>query len=323
MKVDCKYDQSWLMDLIVSDNCPNLLLFWGHRAKFDGTITKSCFSQWWPSPFIVDGDRFATAEHWMMAQKAKLFGDQETFDQILKEVNPQAVKALGRKVKNFDANLWDQSKLGIVLWGCIHKFQQNLPLRKFLLSTRNDVLVEASPVDPVWGIGLAQDHKDAQNPAKWEGLNLLGFALMTARDLFKTGGPLAPQQYVPDALGTHRSPLRFAPGSIVKHHIDTLGGLVVDYCLVVKCLEDGSHVLRSRYMPPNGKWYEETKPPRVQGGRLPSNPFTEEYPMIELEPEYRQALIDEAVRLGLTPIEPPKYVFVDYHSYSFESTYLK
>ena len=69
--------------------------------------------------------------------------------------------------------------------GNLHKFQQNEDLGKFLLATGDKVLVEASPVDAIWGIGLAQDHEDALLPSKWRGPNLLGYALMTVRDLIR------------------------------------------------------------------------------------------------------------------------------------------
>ncbi len=164
-------------------NAPlNFLFFWGHQPSKDGTITSSCFSQWWPSPFEVDGAMYRTAEHWMMSQKARLFGDAATTARILAAESPKQVKQLGREAKGFDAALWDERKLGIVQEGNFHKFSQNMELRDFLLSTRDRVLVEASPVDPVWGIGLAADNADAANPLLWKGGNLLGFALMHARD---------------------------------------------------------------------------------------------------------------------------------------------
>jgi len=184
MQYEQTYDTTWLLDQISADQTPEYLLFWGHRAK-PNTVTRACFSQWWPSKFIVGEDAFETAEHWMMAHKAKLFGANEIYSQILNNPDPGAAKGLGRKVENFDANIWDANKFNIVVEGNFHKFQQNEALLEFLLATEGKVLVEASPVDTIWGIGLAKDHEDALSPAKWRGPNLLGYALMTVRDLLK------------------------------------------------------------------------------------------------------------------------------------------
>ena len=118
----------------------------------------------------------------MMAAKARLFGDEQAASQILKAGSPKQAKQLGRQVNGFDGARWDAEKYRIVTEGSLQKFRQNPALRAFLLSTGNQVLVEASPVDRVWGIGLAADDEKATNPLLWRGENLLGFALMQARD---------------------------------------------------------------------------------------------------------------------------------------------
>lgn len=157
------------------------LLFWGHRPRADGALSATCFSQWYPSPFQIDGWRYATAEHWMMAEKARLFGDEAALARVLAKDDPAAAKAAGRDVRDFDEALWRQQRDSIVIRGNRAKFEQNPPLRGFLLGTGTQVLVEASPVDAIWGIGLAADDPRAQDPACWMGLNLLGFALMAVR----------------------------------------------------------------------------------------------------------------------------------------------
>ncbi|GAA4898551.1 NADAR family protein [Streptomyces coeruleoprunus] len=157
------------------------LHFWGHRPRPDGEIGASCLSQWWPSPFTVDGVAYATAEHWMMASKARLFGDAEAERQAVEAANPALAKKAGRLVRGFDESVWERERFGIVVAGSVHKFGQNAELRRYLLGTGHRVLVEASPVDRVWGIGLAADDERAHDPARWRGLNLLGFALMDAR----------------------------------------------------------------------------------------------------------------------------------------------
>lgn len=165
------------------------LLFWGHRPRPDGRIGASCLSQWWPSPFTVDGVTYASAEHWMMAGKARLFGDAEAAERAVAARSPAEAKKAGRLVRDFDDAVWERERYGLVVAGSAHKFGQNPELGDFLLTTGDRVLVEASPMDRIWGIGLAADDPRAQDPAAWRGLNLLGFALMEARDGLPRGGP--------------------------------------------------------------------------------------------------------------------------------------
>ena len=157
-------------------------LFWGHRPSGDGSITKSCLSQWWMEQFWSVAHNYCCMEQFMMEQKAELFGDEEIRQQILENNLPDRIKSLGRKVRGFDQALWDKAKYSIVLNGNWCKFSQNRRLRDFLLSTGDSVLAEASPYDAIWGIQLSADSPDAQNPFKWNGQNLLGFALMEVRD---------------------------------------------------------------------------------------------------------------------------------------------
>jgi ribA/ribD-fused uncharacterized protein len=157
------------------------LFFWGHQARKDGKIGKQCFSQWWPSPFEIAGIVYPTAEHYMMAEKARLFGDHETCEKILSASRPDVAKKLGRTVQGFDEQVWSQHCFAIVVQGNEAKFRQNEDLKEFLLETKDRILVEASPVDRIWGIGLAEDDPNAAHPEKWRGFNLLGFALMKVR----------------------------------------------------------------------------------------------------------------------------------------------
>lgn len=159
---------------------PKFLFFWGHTGQADA-VGPWVLSQWYPSPFEVDGRRYDTAEHWMMAGKAKLFGDQVHHDAILEARSPGEVKDLGRRVQGFDDATWQAHRFELVVQGSMHKFSQDPGLGEYLRQTRNRVLVEASPRDRIWGIGLAQDHPDASRPEGWKGANLLGFALMEAR----------------------------------------------------------------------------------------------------------------------------------------------
>lgn len=160
----------------------NPYLFWGHHPSKDGSITKSCLSQWWKSEFWAVNQTYCCMEQYMMAQKAELFGDKEIRQKILDSTNPKQIKALGRKVRGFDQKLWDKAKYAIVLNGNWCKFSQNRKLRDFLLSTGEHILAEASPYDGIWGIRLSADAPGALNPSKWQGENLLGFALMEVRN---------------------------------------------------------------------------------------------------------------------------------------------
>ncbi len=158
------------------------LFFWGHQPSKDGTVTKSCFSQWWEVEFKVKDEVFKTAEHWMMAEKAHIFNDNEIRKKILNVHHPHDAKKLGRQVKNFDPVIWNEHKFDIVVEGNYHKFSQHKGLQEFLLNTKNRILVEASPRDRIWGIGMGEKNEKVHNPNLWRGQNLLGFALMEVRD---------------------------------------------------------------------------------------------------------------------------------------------
>ncbi|MEZ4318460.1 MAG: NADAR family protein [Myxococcota bacterium] len=177
-----KYDVEWLRGVPRWE----AILFWGHRQKTAGTPDRSCCSQWFPAGFTVDGVHYSTAEHWMMAGKARLFGDDETLAAILRAPDPASAKQLGRRVRDFDAGRWRAHAYGHVRDGNVQKFRQNPRLREWLRGTAGKVLVEASPSDPIWGIGLSADDPRCADVATWQGTNWLGFAIMEARDLLET-----------------------------------------------------------------------------------------------------------------------------------------
>lgn len=174
-----------LIDFMALGNNVKYLCFWGHTKSGTGAVTKSCLSQWFDAPFKIDDITYPTAEHYMMAEKARLFNNPKLVNEIIQSSNPGKAKALGRKVIGFSNTLWDQHRTDVVLSANIAKFSQNEALADFLINTDNRILVEASPVDKIWGIGLAEDDTEATNPLKWEGQNLLGFALMDVRGKLK------------------------------------------------------------------------------------------------------------------------------------------
>ena len=159
------------------------LYFWGHKTDpWDTRITKACLSQWYPSPFVVDGINYPTAEHWMMAAKARLFKDEKVLAEILATPDPREAKALGREIRKFNQDIWRKNCRRLVTEGNIAKFGMNENLGHFLNATGSKILVEASPDDVLWGIGMTADDPKAKNPKTWEGENLLGFSLMDFRD---------------------------------------------------------------------------------------------------------------------------------------------
>lgn len=167
---------------------PEFLFFWGRKGNDTSKVGPYVFSQWHFSDFEIDGTVYPTAEHWMMCQKALVMGDEEAHKAILASGGPDEAKALGRQVRNWDQTKWDAHKFDAVVRGNIAKFSQDDELRQYILGTGDMVLVEASPHDRIWGIGLRREDKESKDPNKWRGENLLGFALMEARDQIRKRG---------------------------------------------------------------------------------------------------------------------------------------
>jgi ribA/ribD-fused uncharacterized protein len=177
----CIYDIRSLLINIKKGYQPTYLFFWGHRARKAGQIGKQCLSQWWRAEFKVDNIAYPTAEHYLMAEKARLFGDGDTLSKILETSQPGEAKKLGRDVKGFKEDIWERYRFDFTVQGNEAKFGQNEDLRMFLLETKEKIIVEASPMDTIWGIGLVESDPRALDPGQWRGLNMLGFALMKVR----------------------------------------------------------------------------------------------------------------------------------------------
>ena len=198
-------------------------MFYGHKAPAEGVDT-SCFSQWFYRTFDVDGQAYPTAEHWMMAEKARLFEDAEMLQQILDAPGPKEAKAFGRRIRGFDPGKWDEHKFEIVVSGNFAKFTQHEDLKNYLMATSNYcpaitpadpeaeqtdmvrenpiaykttgkstavILVEAAGRDVIWGIGLGKNNPKSRNPLTWRGRNLLGFALTAVREILAMGSTTA------------------------------------------------------------------------------------------------------------------------------------
>lgn len=140
------------------------------------------FSQWFACEFSLNGHDYKTAEQAMMHGKALIFGDEITARKIMEAVAPGKQKALGREVAGFDQRRWDAEKVDLVTRINLAKFGQNKGLRRKLFQTGELPLVEASPLDTIWGIGLDADAARNISPDQWPGQNLLGKVLTAVRE---------------------------------------------------------------------------------------------------------------------------------------------
>jgi len=140
------------------------------------------FSQWVPCSFIDEYNiEYNCTEQYMMAHKAKLMKDEDSYHKIMNCKDPKTMKYMyGRNVKNFDPKLWDEHKFNIVTNGNLLKFTQNIKYRHYIKKFKNYIIAEASPTDTIWGIGLSIE--DAKQGKEWRGDNLLGKAIMKVRD---------------------------------------------------------------------------------------------------------------------------------------------
>lgn len=138
-------------------------------------------SNWYLADFQYGRWTYTSTEQFMMAQKALIFGDYDVHLKIMATNDVATIKALGRKVKNYDELVWSKIRQHIMRCGIRAKFQQNPDLLSKLLATENRILAECSPRDKIWGIGLGIKNPNVQRPFQWGGENLLGTILMQVR----------------------------------------------------------------------------------------------------------------------------------------------
>lgn len=147
------------------------IFFWG-----------SIYSQWCPSPIVIDGVNYNCTEQYMMAKKALMFSDFDAYREIMLEKQPALQKAMGKRVKGFDKVIWEVYCRKIVYDANYAKFTQNKGMRDELMGTIGKEIVEASPEDKIWGIGMHETHPDIEDKSKWQGTNWLGEAIMQVRN---------------------------------------------------------------------------------------------------------------------------------------------
>lgn len=152
----------------------DMVLFWGGK-----------FSQWYNADMVISGVKYCTCEQFMMAEKARTFSDNIALQQIMKTNDPKEQKAIGRKVDNFDADIWSPISREVVYTGNLAKFTQNKDCFDELMETGDKTIVEASPYDKIWGIGLSATDPRALDRNQWQGTNWLGEAIMKVRETLR------------------------------------------------------------------------------------------------------------------------------------------
>lgn len=157
-------------------NREDLIAFWKVSDEY------GYFSNWYISEFELDNIVYNSVEKYIMAKKATIFNDKDMLEKILNSNNQRDIKSYGRKVKNYDDKVWSKARYNIGLEAIKAKFSQNEMLKSKLLATKNKIIVEASPLDRIWGIGLSKNNDDILEPSKWRGTNILGDMLMQARE---------------------------------------------------------------------------------------------------------------------------------------------
>lgn len=140
------------------------------------------FSNFYVAPFEINGVTYNSTEHYFMYQKAKLFDpDGDAIKKMGNDLTPNQMKKLGRQVKNFDADVWEEQGRIHMFHALSAKFTQNPELGDLLLSTDYNLMGEASPFDRIWGIGLGVSKPGVYDPTQWKGNNWLGALLMAVR----------------------------------------------------------------------------------------------------------------------------------------------
>lgn len=165
------------------DGTEEFCLFWGQASPF---------SSWRASFFEIDGIKYSSGEQRMMHCKAAMFNDEVVAAAVMRTPSPWRQKALGRSIAHYDEAVWAEARLDMMIEAVWHKAMQDEDIKEYLLSTGEALIVEASPEDPVWGIGLRADDPLARDRSQWRGGNLLGLAWTAAREMIRLGTKPSP-----------------------------------------------------------------------------------------------------------------------------------
>lgn len=152
----------------------------GNITAFFGAT--DALSNWYPCRFTYHDVTFNCTEQFVTYAKAMLFDDLDIASKIMASSFPREQKRLGRAVRGFDAGRWEGCRESIMFMGCREKFRQSADLARALRETGATLLVEASPYDRIWGVGLSEADPRLCDSSSWQGLNLLGKTLMRVRD---------------------------------------------------------------------------------------------------------------------------------------------
>ena len=149
--------------------------FWIHKDPYNFTIPE------WCGTFKNKKVQITFAEKAIMLCKASLMDNKEAFYKILDCKTPFGCKKLGRSIKPFNEKLWIDNVMNIAKEIVFAKFNSNIELKQKLIDTGDKIIAEAAEHDMLWGIGMSCQNMNNQFPNRWNGSNILGWALMEVR----------------------------------------------------------------------------------------------------------------------------------------------
>ena len=140
-------------------------------------------SNWYISPFDLDGQHYTAVEQYIMYRKCILFGDKQSASAVMATDNTATQQEIGRNAKGYIPKVWEGIRQMVVLKGLLEKFTQNEDLKQKLLETGDAWLVECAGSDKIWACGVRLNDEKRFDTANWTGQNILGFALMEVRGM--------------------------------------------------------------------------------------------------------------------------------------------
>ena len=142
-------------------------------------------SNWYLSQIDLDGVHYSSMEQYIMYQKCVLFGDRTTARNVLLTDDPSEQQKLGKLCSGYINGIWGGARQAIAIRGLLAKFSQNADLKEQLLNTNDAYLVECAHSDKIWACGIRLNESERFDASKWTGQNILGFSLMSVREIIK------------------------------------------------------------------------------------------------------------------------------------------